>query len=223
MFKIARTTQKYQYSEMEQPNKIRFQIYYLDGDTLHPQTGKMKCRDFFNDIVATRKGINFFIYGMDNRTVKTNEDGVWIKLTGLDKSFHENFDKWLKTVFEEVSGQDLVYETVGRGFFLKLPAFFFEKTYYVSLATLLIRLSNYGKVWGSLDECLQDSANYETQVCVGMYYHKLKEVKFDLPEQFKDKWWWANQHYHSDNSSLQEYQLPSLIHNSGIQCYLRSI
>ena len=219
---IKRWTQRPSYAELDQPNPLRWQIYFEESDLVFaPQTGKIKCRDFFNDIVAARKGQPFYIYGLNGGDIKTNDDGVWISLTGVKESLSENLKIWLQSYLEQVSGQELrVIRYSPKRIFIKIPSFFWEKTYYISLATLLIRLSNYGKVFSDINECISSIAEFEGHVYTTTTSNKLLKYKFELPAQFADVWWWSSLTYNSGKTDIPHYQKTSCIHNSGINAYL---
>ena len=53
MFKLT-LTHNNKYSEIPQPNPMRWRIMLRDKKELISQSGLIRCRDFFNDLVAAR-------------------------------------------------------------------------------------------------------------------------------------------------------------------------
>jgi len=44
------------YAEMPQPNPLSWRIMHKRGDTLVSQSCPIRCKDFFNDVVAWKQG-----------------------------------------------------------------------------------------------------------------------------------------------------------------------
>ena len=72
MFKI-KNTHKITYSEVGQPNPLRWRIMLRRKDTLHSQSGLIKCKDFFNDVEIHDSGKEFVRDRFDEFITVTSE------------------------------------------------------------------------------------------------------------------------------------------------------
>jgi len=134
------------YSEIEQNNPLRWQFLFREGDTFTPQTSKFKCKDFLNDVVAWYQGKKLDIYGMRFGGYKFNEDGVWLRLYEVSSPevFTSNIENTINVFFSDVPERQIYVEDLGeKSMLMFVPKHFFESTYLISLASFLIRLSNY--------------------------------------------------------------------------------
>lgn len=204
------------YAEVPQINPLRWEILYLDGDTLVPQTAKFKCKDFLNDIVSARNGHAFSIYLFDSTTYKTNDDGVWFRLTEIKdyQQFKDNVDKTINVFFdpkvEPLVTIDQIDATTALMF---MPAHIFANTYKISLCSYLVRLCNYGEVFNSFNEALESTAA-QTDRAIQEAGKKLAlEWKMDVPEEYSKYWYYAGAEY---NSEKQTKASSSIIHNNGV-------
>jgi hypothetical protein len=221
MFKLIRFTKRPNYAEVDQPNPLRFQVYYEENGTLVPQTGKMKCRDFLNDVVSARKGVNFYIYGLDNNTIKTNEQYVWIRFYNLKQSFTHNWETWVKSMAEAACGEEIkTYKPSSVSVMMRIPAYFFDYTYRISLLTLLIRLSNYGKNFESLAQAL--NSGHEVEILHSRAKLVILQQQFNIPDELKEYWFYHNGTYNS-KKEFPAYVKNSIIHNNGICSWSNNI
>lgn len=221
-FKFAKALRR-SYAQIPQPNPISWTLYYLNEEgILEPQSASFKCRDFFNDIVAKVHGKSFAIYGFTN-DIKMNDEGVYVLLKSVKPSLRENLDKWLKSYLETVSGQEFgVFETErSTQLLLKIPTWFFEKTYYISLATLLIRLCNYGEVFDSVGALLANGTtprSREYAILNESTVTKLLKFGFKVPPETEKYWWFSHPSVH--NERPEDYATTTNIHNAGIKSWL---
>ena len=144
------------YSEIDQPNPIRWEILYRDNDTYHVQTGRMRCRDYFNDVVAKMNNFDRLVgvYGFDVRKVKVNQEGVYLRVTNTKNFFLENLlgpvrEALLKDGFPPV---EVVCSLSNTAQVLFLPKELWNSTYTISVVTGMIRCSNYNKLLPAFEE-----------------------------------------------------------------------
>lgn len=210
--KYIKTTEHFDYSEVSQINPIRWEICYFNGTSMKVQTGKFKCKDFFNDVVAKYHGTYFRIYGFDNEKLKLNDEGVYVRVTGIVNfaQFAENIELVINSVVEDKITVKKYYR---KGALLFIPRWFFENTYKISLVTLLIRLCNYGVVYNSLEEAI----NSVELDCEGTITSGAKEYVrtrlFNVPDEYKKYWWYMSPVSNSDNPVGSV----GWIHNNGVQ------
>ena len=216
MFK-TKITHKTSYSEVPQPNPLRWRIMYRDKDILTSQSGLIKCKDFFNDMVAYQNAkLKFHIYGFKN-DVKFNRYGVYLLLTGIadrDK-FFANLDV-LNARIEQDLGTKVSYYKASRGknrAIVHIPKPLWKSTYYISLVTMMIRLCNYNYSYQKWEDFFNKDAPINTVDTAFNDKAKAltKEQGFALP-QAKDYWFFARFGF---NSGSNKPMSNSIIHNNG--------
>jgi hypothetical protein len=210
-------TSKGHYSEISQPNPIRWAI--LSGT---PETGFvnesswLKCKDFFNDyVVAYNGGKRFNIYGFSTVGMNIPEKGmpVYIAVKDLTSEFLNN----LTTINEKLPRSIKWHKADDGTIVLELDSFYFECTYNISLISLMIRLCNIKHTFSSFDEfynyksyAAQDQNLWNNVVSKG--------VMFNLPETLRQYVWYAGKDHNSEQK-VEGYSLASLVHNNGIISY----
>lgn len=206
MYKIGKRLYR-TYSEASQKNSLRWTIAFLDKETntLIPQTAPFRCKDYFNDIVAKMHGTELSVYGFDTKTIKLNEEGVYILLSNAKT------DDIKQTLAALCPQFNLGLEKISpRRSVLFLPKECFVNTYTISLLTLLIRLSNYGKPLLSWEEAAEMCNEQEPRLFSG---GRIFTRGFSLPEEVKKYWYYINPNY---NSEKQKAPYPSMVHNNGV-------
>ena len=212
MYKIKASI-PYNLTESGQANPIRWTLVHKDGDTLTPLAAEMKCKDYFNDIVAAKRGVFFKQYGFDNK--------LWIQQTGCDILLTGLVDyEIFATAVAKVTHSDhpVVLEQIrGASALLHIPEYYFLNTYRISLLTYMIRLCNnnvgvsrFNGIEATLKSVVaQNSAGLSTQ---GREF--AIEHGWDVPDG--DKYWWrTSKTYNSDNTSIT-YGIGQIIHNCGV-------
>lgn len=211
------------YHEIDQPNPIRWQILYRqseDRTVFEKQSGKIKCRDFFNDIVAKYNGHPpGYIYGFNADNLKLNEEGMYFYLTNLQDKFESNIVNKVNTILVNDDSPPLEIQMLGdKAALLLIPRHYFSSTYQISLVTLMIRVSNYGE---EVPDMLEDFiACNPARLDV---FRKLEEGMKTVLLSTKTKpplqgfWYYASEHY---NSGKEKYV--NQIHNNGIIGWLRA-
>lgn len=216
MSKISlKYTSKGTYSEIGQPNPIRWAI--LSGT---PSTGFvnesswLKCKDFFNDyVVAYNGGQRFSIYGFSTEKMSIPATGqpVYMAVKDYTKDFLDNLSVINTQLPEEVK---VISEQDGN-IILEMPAYYFKSTYNISLLSLMIRLCSIEHKFSSYEEYVgwkkhagQDQNLWNNVVSKGKF--------FDIPEKLKQYVWYAGNVYNDKKFSGQVYQMSSLVHNGGV-------
>jgi hypothetical protein len=215
------------YFEVGQVNPLRWQLLLRDenGD-FTPQAGVMKCKDFFNDLVALGKGVPFSIYLFDNSTIKKNDEGYFILVSHLNdrEQFFTNLTVLNDRLFSDLgAGARIAATTEGcaaNQAILLFPNILWEKTYYISLATWLVRCSNYGykfSDWSSFFDPASPCVRVDGAVRADNVHQFIKTHGFKLPEAFQQFWWYGGPVHNSEKLSEKEMkQNCTLIHNCGI-------
>lgn len=212
MYKI-KSSLPYNLTESGQANPIRWTLVHKDGDTLQPLAAEMKCKDYFNDIVAAKRGVFFKQYGFDNK-LWLQQPGCDVLLTGLvdyekfttavAKVTHPDHPVVLEKILEDVA-------------LLHIPEYYFLNTYRISLLTYMIRLCNNnvgtsefkGIETTLTSDLAQQSAGLSSQGREFAIKHG-----WDVPDG--DKYWWrTSKTYNSDNNSIT-YGIGQIIHNCGV-------
>jgi len=205
------------YAEIPQVNPIRWEILFLDEtNTLIPQTGKFKCKDFLNDIVSARNGHAFSIYSFNSVAYKTNDDGVWFRLTEIKdyQQFKDNVDKVINVFFdgkdEPLVTVDQIDKTTALMF---MPAHIFSSTYKISLCSYLVRLCNYGEAFVNFNEALESKAAQTDRAIQDLGKKLALSWKMEVPPEYSKYWYYAGADY---NSEKQPKASSGIIHNNGV-------
>ncbi len=215
--KFLEATRKWSYGEVGQINPLRWQIFYYDKEnhTLEPQSSLIRCKDFFNDVVSAYNGKPFSIYGFSTEGMKLNDEGMYFLLHHVESSLVENLNKWLIPLVKEQLDCEVVYNQVEKDkVLLFIPRKIFEKTYYISLFSLLVRASNYGQVFENFDHVWKPSqSKWATEQGQWLNNNKAIKWQFNLPPIAKDYWMYAGE---ACNSKTMKELHTHVIHNNGI-------
>lgn len=206
------------YSENNQNNPLRYQILFREGDELHVQTGVFKCKDFFNDLVAWYLGKKFMVYGMDTRTIKLNDEGVYILFTGqVRKEFETHLEEIINPKLKEDLGVVMSRVDTEECVYL-IPREVFNHTKTIGWLMYFIRQCNYPKK-RSLEEMLSspgESSGTERRIAE-LYLSGIPTITTVLNpggllpiEPLRKFAWYYSGSYHSEAAS-DVYQ----IHNAG--------
>ena len=211
------------YAEMPQPNPLSWRIMHKRGDTLVSQSCPIRCKDFFNDVVAWKNAKHAFsIYSFDNR-VKFNKDGLHVLLTNiadLDK-FIYNFAV-VAVKLDEDLGTDIQTYAAGDGVVVVIPNKVLKSTYYTSLLTMMIRCCNYDVKYESWDDFFADGAPMNTVENAFDPDAKAftKQHGFKLLPKYRKLWYNST---HGYNSASKHDFVASIIHNNGVVNWVKSM
>jgi hypothetical protein len=225
MFKLS-ITHKNTYSEVAQPNPLRWRIMYRDKNVLSSQSSLIKCKDFFNDLVAWKHGKRkFAIYGFKN-DLKFNRYGIYFVLTKISNrdKFFANLDVLNQRLQQDLGTRVSYYKTL-RGkdrAIIHIPNPLWQSTYHISLVSMLIRLCNYNYSYEKWEDFYNPDAPMNT--ADGAFNDKAKaftkEHGFVLPEAYQKYWYFARYGF---NSEKQPNASASVIHNNGCSDWAMAI
>jgi len=203
------------YVEIPQDNPIRWCIYHYNSDkeTFTAQTAWFKCKDFFNDVVCKYNDVEGPVYGMNTKSMKLNEYGVWIRLKNLHPAFYKNAiivaEKFKVTPtlapFEDDASQCLTL----------FPRELFESTYKISLFTLLLRVANMKEEATCYEELLKLSKEPL------LTHSSFKRAPLEVPEKLKKYWCYMGKNYNSEEWGIGAVQI-HVIHNNGFINWIQS-
>jgi len=214
------------YREVGQPNPLRWVLLYRDGDNYYNQTNEMKCRDFFNDLAAKRNGREMRIYGFDTEHIKWNRFGMYVLLKNVFnvEKMCNNLEI-INTRLKQDLACKLRYRAVEEDptqLIIHIPELLFSKTYYISLVTMVIRLSNYDFPYTKWEDFFSDKAPASTTDGVVTFNPEarkyLAKKGFVLPENVAQYWMYAGATYHDQNAAYVSSN--TAVHNNGILGWL---
>ena len=207
------------YSEIGQPNPLRWEILYQDEKgVFQPQTGKMKCKDFFNDLVSKiMANHDVYIYGFNTATCQVNETGVWFRLSNVEdqKQFINNANNVINPLLSEQQCTTIsLYRLPRNKVLVFIPKIVFTSTYYVSLITYLLRLCNYGQELKSFHDALNHNVTSIDNALNANALSLARQWEFKVPEKFSKYWYYAGDHY--NNVTISTPISASVVHNNGV-------
>lgn len=219
------------YSENPQVNSLRWRIMYKNEDgSFVDQAAVMKCKDIFNDVVAKITGDKEFVkYYFNNSSIKSNQEGIYILLTGVNSpktKFAQNVLTILNPRLEKDLGCIVELEVEDEKTMILIPPKVWTSTYYISLLSLLIRGCNYNiliKDWDHLFTVLYENEGVNT-CSIGFPYlrkehcQQLCEVGFNVPLAEKH-WFYASG---MNSEKYDDYSLPSVVHDNGVVSWIRA-
>jgi hypothetical protein len=222
MFKldIQHTDGDNAYNQVPQNNPMRWQIMFRKKDLLTSQAHQMKCRDFFNDLVAKyAQNVDFTVYRFDNSTIKFNKFGLYFLLTDIHNpdQFIANVERTLQPKLkEQLNATIRLYKQGDKSVVVRLPLVVWTKTYYASVATIALRLCNNTADYQSWEELFAEnnpvfSVDHAMKQAGRKY---VRENGFKLPEAVQNYWWYCGPKYNSETHSAKE--LPTVVHNNGL-------
>lgn len=205
---------EYHYNEAPQSNPLRWQVYYREEDTFTPQTGRFMCKDYLNDVAARYHGKDVIAYGLNNKNMKLNDAGIWLRLYHVTdpEVFMHNIEHCIN---EEKPNFPLTMEVVDGSILMFMPRYYFNQTYLTSLVSYVIRISNGVKKFNSFKDILTSKAAQADMAIYGKGITVALSWRFDVPEEFQKYWTYYNETY---NSLLDNYT-GSTVHNCGVMAW----
>lgn len=214
---------KGQYGEIDQPNPLRWRIMHRKGDVLSSQSCLIKCKDFFNDVVAWKKAKkSFVIYGFSNK-IKFNREGLYLHLTEIsdEQMFLSNIEIVEQRLWQDLR-ETLVMDRVDDGFVVLIPHKVFSNTYYISLLSMLIRLCNYNIKYEDWDSIFADNAPINTiEEAFNDNAIAFTHINgFKLLTKYRKLWYNSTNGW---NSASDKPLMASTIHNNGVCDWVKSM
>jgi len=225
MFKInVLKKHKGQYAEIDQPNPLRWRIMHHSKGVLTSQSCLIKCKDFFNDVVAWKKAKKaFVIYGFRN-DIKFNKEGLYLHLTEVGEIdvFLNNLYKLNQRVFDDLKVY-LEYTVMDdHSIVVMIPNKLWSNTYYISLVSMMIRLCNYNVKYDTWDSFFDDNAPINT--VEEAFNDKAKTFAqkngFKLLTKYRKLWYNSTDGW---NSASGKELIGSIIHNNGVCDWVKSM
>lgn len=215
------------YGEISQPNPIRWRIMYRKKNTLHSQSGLIKCKDFFNDLVAKKKTKKTFkIYGFDSATIKFNKFGLYLLLTEIHHptTFISNVEKTLNEKLKEQLNVEIkMFPQGNHSVVIMIPTKLWTCTYYISLATMVLRLCNYAHTYECWDDLYSPTSPINTVdgAFTARAKNYTKQNGFILPEKYLKYWFFASPKYNSRKRGW--LNSVSIVHNNGCSSWCNAM
>lgn len=216
---------KKEYGEIDQRNPIRWELFYLnEANELEPQTAQFKCKDFLNDVVGwyyDKKGV---VYGFNTHNMKFNDEGVYIRVSNIKHPLQwlTNVENTLQKPLEQALGVRLDITLLDLATYLIfVPKTVFSKTYYISLASFLIRISNNDYLYESIEQVFTDRNgpvfdSKKENTLDQLQVPELAKAGFNLPTELTEYWYYANANYNSSNSEFDITNYISILHANGM-------
>lgn len=219
MFKITLNTHP-TYGEIGQPNPMRWRIMYRNKNTLESQSNLIKCKDFFNDVVAYKQADKQFkMYNFDNK-VKFNRFGLYMHLTEIGKVdlFLSNLAVLNERLEQDLDTRVKAFKQGKKQVVIHIPNKLWKNTWYISLVTMLIRCCNYDKAYEKWDDFFAADAPMNTaeNAFTPAAKTNAQKIGFKLPAKYTKFWWWSGDVYNSSNKDAFN---PSSIHNNGVSAW----
>ena len=225
MFKInVLKKHRGQYAEIDQPNPLRWRIMHRKKDVLTSQSCLIKCKDFFNDVVAWKKAKKaFVIYGFRNN-IKFNREGLYLHLTEVGEMdvFVNNLYKVNQRIFDDLKVY-LEYTIMDDySIVVMIPNQLWSNTYYISLVSMMIRLCNYNVKYDTWDSFFDDNAPINTVEEAFNDNAKAftKKNGFKLLTKYRKLWYNSTDGW---NSASGKELIGSIIHNNGVCDWVKSM
>jgi hypothetical protein len=190
MFKILPAKSEPHYSEIFQPNPIRFHTL---KETEEPGvyqivSGKWKCKDFMNEAVYSyHTGKSASIYGFQSSPQYLNKNSdhfpLLAHITAPFDVYENNIalvNDWLiEEGCDPVEVNELEAKT---DVLVKLPLQCLENTYFMSVYTLLIRLANVNKKFDKVEDLFTNQPSQEK----GLIKTLFKKPPSQFPDEQRD-------------------------------------
>ena len=209
MPKITDTLSK-TYSEIGQDNPIRWEILYKEADaTYTSQSGLIKCKDFFNELVRKyNTGQDSAIYRFDTKEIKLNDEGIYFRMHYIADM--DVFNTNLSSTVPDVTNEELNKTTS----LLFIPRKYFASTYLTSLVSYVVRICNVKTLVGTLEEAITNTTD-----CALKEDGKALANKwgFSVPEKYQQYWYYCGDKENSvDNPTPYS---AGIVHNNGVQSW----
>lgn len=213
-----------QYAEIDQANPLRWRIMHRKEDVLTSQSCLIKCKDFFNDVVAWKKAKKaFVIYGFKNK-IKFNRDGLYIHLTEISDIdvFLENLLVVNDRLTQDLKTEMCWYIQEDNSVVVLIPHKIMSNTYYISLLSMLIRLCNYKITYPNWDSIFAKDAPLNTaeEAFTADAKAFTKKNGFKLLTKYRKLWYNSTNGW---NSASNKDLLGTVIHNNGVCDWVKSM
>ena len=217
MYKFTPLLKK-SYAEIGQENPLRWEILYRDAeDSFVSQSGLIKCKDFFNEIVRKyNTGADSSIYGFNTEGIQLNEEGMYFRMYSTTPRFEENIERVINTSRD--CDKHVTTEKVDGAVLLFIPRYYWNNTYLLSLVSYYIRCCNCAVELESIDDLWTKTKD------VAIHNQgKALALKWGLavPEEYQQYWYFCN----SETNSVKEPSpyATAVVHNNGVMSWSNGV
>ncbi|MDE3022297.1 MAG: hypothetical protein KGI54_10590 [Pseudomonadota bacterium] len=201
------------------------------GMILSSQSGLIKCKDFFNDVVAWKNAKKAFsIYRFDNQ-VSFNREGLYFHLTGIGDvtKFFINLNVVNTRLYKDMGVIVSVHTHAlpegtqpNTSVVISIPNKVWKSTYYISVLSLLIRVCNYNCTYQNWEEIFADTSPMKT--IDGAFLTKTRNYVckngFKLPVTLRKLWYKSMKGFNSKDAPQTTC---SVIHNNGANDWVNNM
>lgn len=222
MFKLN-ITHDSSYGEVSQPNPLRWRIMHRQKDTLHSQSNLIKCKDFFNDIVAWKRAKHkFTIYGFTN-DVKFNRDGLYFHLTNIAnlEQFCNNLVHVQERLQKDLGVLMQLHPQEDKTMVIVIPHKVWKNTFYISMLSMMIRCCNYNVSYTCWEDIFDEKApiNRAEHAFTPKAKAYAKQHGFLLPKEYRKFWYFCGDVHSNDGKK----PMATVVHNNGVCSWLSYI
>lgn len=204
------------YAEVGQTNQLRWINLYRESElgakdlVLSEQSRQWKCKDFLNECVAARHGHILGCYGFTADSVKTNDEGIWVKLINIhDKeSYRQNVGS-INALATAQGFPAIELLEIEEGFVALIPTAYLESTYPVSLLTYLMRVSNVPNVIS--DKSFMEHPTKAIDNPFPSVYAQVLKQGFKTPENVGGSYY-----YYGCKHDYSKKPMVFMVHNCGV-------
>lgn len=215
MYKLVDKPLSRYVSEIDQANPLRWTLLLKEGDTFTTQSCLLKCKDYFNDIVAAYLGNFFTRYGFNNKTYTYYDEGVYVLLSCLNhkESLLTNIGTINKRAAEDGFPPVEVFDIGSSSSFVALlPRAYFKSTYFISLLTYLIRIAHTEKAYDNYEHLVDVNTNSVLDSDHPFSQQKKRCMDgFVIPDERYSNYPWLL--YRDETKNLEQH---ILIHDCGV-------
>jgi len=204
---------QYNLTESGQENPIRWTFVHIDGDVLTPLAPTMKCKDYFNDVVAAKNNTFFIKYGFDNKCIPLQE-GLDVLLTEL-----VDIDKMPKMILTICHPEHLI--TIERAtedaLLIHIPEYYFKNTYRISLLTYAIRVCNSKTRLSKITDIFTLLKSTIASESSGLSeYGRTFAGCYGWDVPYGEVMWWRQSDKYNSIDAPRMWGLDTIVHNNGV-------
>lgn len=135
------------YAEIPQTNPIRWRNLKPTGDgNFEAVSGWWKCKDFQNEVVAsfhTKENYSIYSFTVNYNTFfAPGQKSLYFEVKNLVPGFWNNLQHLQNYLQSEGAPQITITKLDEERAFIELPEYYLTNTYFISVITLLIRMTN---------------------------------------------------------------------------------
>lgn len=224
MFNILPPKEHPPYIQNPQDNPIEWQVVAPRKGAWQAETGRFKCREFFNDFVAKKYKRKYTVYNMNNSPVRHRKDGVAVALFNIVdmEVFLANVEVIDDRLFADTGVRlSLVLDQEALAtLIIGFPPKCWDNTYIISMLTLALRECNCETEVSSWEDIFTDSY-FKDQGWLWSSHIRARAAHwgFRLPENVKQYWWYLGTGENNENCPRPSGHK---LHMAGVNNWLRN-